>query len=296
MGGIIYAIGQGFKNLFRNKWYTVASVATMTACLFLFSLVFVILINFESMLHSAEQGVSVTVFFNEGVTEEQILQLKIGIEERSEVSSVEYVSADQAWADFAEDYLGEYAEGFTENPLADSANLEIYLSDVSKQGDLVEYLEKIDIVREVNRSEIVADTLSNANNLISYVFIGMITILLVNTVFLISNTVIAGIAVRSNEINIMKYIGATDAFVRGPFIIEGIVIGFVGSMIPLGLTYVVYNAAVDVINNRFSMLSGMITFIPIETLMQTLVPITIALGVGIGFFGSWATTRRHINV
>ena len=296
MRGIIYAIGQGFRNMFRNKWYTVASIATMTACLFLLSLVFVILMNFQSMLHNAEEGVSVTVFFNEGVTEEQILQLKVGIEERDEVSSVEYISADQAWADFAEDYLGEYADGFTENPLADSANLEIYLSDVARQGDLVDYLEKIDIVREVNRSEIVADTLSGANNLISYVFVGMITILLINTIFLISNTIVAGIAVRANEINIMKYIGATDSFVRGPFIVEGLVIGFIGSLIPLGLTYLVYNAAIDVINSRFSMLSGMITFLPAQELFRILIPVTIVLGVGIGLVGSSVTTRRHINV
>ena len=115
--------------------------------------------------------------------------------------------------------MGEYADGFTENPLADSANLQIYLKDVSMQPALVTYLESIQGVREVNRSEVTATTLSGMNKLIAYISIGIIVILLAVSVFLISNTVTIGISVRKEEINIMKYIGATDFFVRAPFVI-----------------------------------------------------------------------------
>ncbi len=295
MRGISYAIGQGIRNLFRNKWYTFASIATITACLFLFSLFFAVIINFQNMLQTAEESVSVTAFFQPGVTEEDILNLRVGLEEREEVANVEYVSADQAWAEFSADFA-EYADIYTENPLADSANLVIYLKDVSRQGELVDYLNGLEMVRDVNYSEIAADTLSGMNSVIGYVSIGLFIILFANSIFLISNTVIAGIAVRKNEINIMKYIGATDSFVRGPFIVEGILIGLVGSLIPLVIIYYVYNAAVDFVTGRFAILSSMLTFIPTKELFHYLIPLSIILGVGIGFIGSALTTRRHIHV
>jgi cell division transport system permease protein len=188
INSFFYTIGQGFKNLGRNKWYTLASIATITACLFLFGLFYSIITNFQNVVKTAEQGVSVTVFFKEGTSEEEILVVKSDLEKRSEVREITYVSADEAWDGFKEEYLGEYADGFTENPLADSANLQIYLNDVSMQQALVTYIESISVVREVNRSEVTATTLSGLNLLIAYVSAGIIMILLLVSVFLISNT------------------------------------------------------------------------------------------------------------
>ena len=204
INSFFYTIGQGFKNLGRNKWYTLASIATITACLFLFGLFYAIITNFQNVVKTAEEGVSVTVFFNEGTTEDEILAVKSDLEKRTEVREIQYVSADEAWEGFKEEYLGEYADGFTENPLADSANLQIYLNDVSMQPALVTYIESITSVREVNRSEVTATTLSGLNLLIAYVSAGIIIVLLLVSIFLISNTVTMGIAVRKDEINIMK--------------------------------------------------------------------------------------------
>lgn len=296
MSSFFYTIGQGLRNLVRNKWFTLASIATIAACLFLFGLFYSMIVDFQNVVHTAEEGVSVTVFFDEGTTEEQISQLKIGVEEREEVKEAVYVSAQEAWDSFKDEYLGEYAEGFTENPLENSANLEIYLNDVSRQADLVSYLESVDIVREVNRSEITATTLSGFNSLVTYIYIGIVLILLLVSIFLISNTVTIGISVRKDEISIMKYVGATDLFVRAPFVIEGVIIGFVGSVIPLAAIYFVYEKVVEYITQRFSMLTSLIRFLPASVIMQTLIPISIALGVGIGFVGSIFTVRRHMGV
>ena len=137
ISSFFYSIGQGFRNLHRNKLFTLASIATISACLFLFGLFYAILTDAQHAVRSAEQGVSVTVFFNEGTTEDQIQQLKVAIEERPEVASVTYVSAEEAWDSFKQEYLGEYSDGFTENPLENSENLEIYLKDVSQQNSLV---------------------------------------------------------------------------------------------------------------------------------------------------------------
>lgn len=280
----------------KNKGYTCASIATISACLFMFGLFFSVLFNIRSIMNTAEQGVSVTVFFQEGTTEDEILQLKVAVEERPEVSRVEYVSADQAWESFSQDYLQGYADGFTENPLANSANLEIYLSDVSKQADLVNYLEGLNQVREVNRSELTADTLSGANTLIMYASIAIIAMLLVVSVFLISNTIAMGITTHWEEISIMKYIGATDLFVRAPYVIEGVMIGLVGTVIPLILVYWLYNKAVEVITGKFSVLMNFLQFQSVDAVFHYLLPVSLVLGVGIGFFGSIITVRKHLHV
>ncbi len=291
-----YTIGQGFKNLGRNKWYTLASIATITACLFLFGLFYAIITNFQNVVKTAEEGVSVTVFFKEGTSEDQILAVKSELEMRPEVREITYVSADEAWEGFKEEYLGEYADGFTENPLAESANLQIYLNDVSMQQALVTYIESITVVREVNRSEVTATTLSGLNLLIAYVSFGIIVILLLVSVFLISNTVTMGISVRKDEINIMKYIGATDFFVRAPFVVEGILIGLIGSIIPLIIIYFVYTHVISYVASRFTMLSSLLNFLPVETIYNRLIPISLLIGIGIGFFGSFITVRKHLHV
>ena len=280
----------------KNKGYTCASIATISACLFMFGLFFSVLFNIRSIMNTAEQGVSVTVFFQEGTTEDEILQLKVAVEERPEVSRVEYVSAEQAWESFSQDYLQGYADGFTENPLANSANLEIYLSDVSRQADLVNYLEGLNQVREVNRSELTADTLSGANTLIMYASIAIIAMLLVVSVFLISNTIAMGITTHWEEISIMKYIGATDLFVRAPYVIEGVMIGLVGTVIPLILVYWLYNKAVEVITGKFSVLMNFLQFQSVDAVFHYLLPVSLVLGVGIGFFGSIITVRKHLHV
>ncbi len=296
INSLFYTLRQGFSNLFRNKWFTLASIATISACLFLFGLFYAIIMNFQHIVKTAEQGVSVTVFFDEGIEDIRIQEIGELISKRPEVSNIHFVSAEEAWESFKTEYLGEYADGFTENPLADSANYEIYLNDVSMQSALVTYLESVEGVRMVNRSEITATTLTGVNALVAYVSVGIIGILFAVSVFLISNTVTIGISVRKEEINIMKYIGATDFFVRSPFVIEGMLIGLIGAAIPLGFIYVMYNIVMDYVMQRFSMLSSLLSFLSVDEIFNVLTPVSLGIGVGIGFLGSIVTVRKHLRV
>lgn len=199
ISSFFYSIKQGIKNIWRNKMFSVASIATMCACIFLFGLFYSIVENFQSMVKEAEEGVAISVFFNEGISQEQIDEIGNKIGKRVEVASYEFISADEAWERCKETYFGgseEAAEGFAENPLANSASYEIYMKDVSMQDALVTYLESLDGVREVHHSAVVANTLSDFNKLIAYVSGGIILILLAVAIFLISNTVTVGISVR----------------------------------------------------------------------------------------------------
>lgn len=280
--------------------FSLASIATMSACIFLFGLFYSIVTNFQAMVKEVESGVAVTVFFDDGITQEQIDAIGQEIKSRAEVASCNYKSADEAWAEFKESYFEgntEAAAGFAdENPLANSSSYEIYMKDVSMQPALVEYLQGLDGVREVRQSELAANTLSDFNSLIGYISVGIILILLLVAVFLISNTVTTGIAVRKDEIGIMKLIGATDQFVRAPFIVEGILIGLIGSALPLLLLYSMYNRIITYIGEKFNFLSSLIHFVPVKEVFHTLVPVALILGVGIGFLGSRVTIRRHLKV
>ncbi|MGN0352303.1 MAG: permease-like cell division protein FtsX [Roseburia sp.] len=295
-----YSLKQGLINIWRNKMFSLASIATMGACIFLFGLFFSIVENFQSMVKDAEAGVAVTVFFDKGISEEQIEEIGTMIDKRVEVSKKEFVSADEAWEEFKEIYFEgneEAASSFAEdNPLANSASYEIYMNDISMQSTLVDYLESIDGVREVKQSEIVANTLTDFNKLIGYISAGIILILLGVSVFLISNTITVGISVRREEIGIMKLIGATDYFVRAPFVVEGILIGLIGSALPLGLLYVLYEKIINYIGDKFTFISSMMKFLPVGEVFQTLVPVALVLGVGIGFIGSRITIRKHLKV
>ena len=291
-----YTLKQGFRNIFRNKWFSLASIATIGSCLFLFGLFYAVLANFQHIVKTAQEGVSVTVFFEDGVTVERIEEIGIMIGKRVEVSKVNFISADEAWEGFKGDYLGDYADGFLENPLEGMESYEIYLNDVSMQPALVSYLESMAEIRKVNRSEGIASTLSGVNAIIAYISAGIIIILFAVSIFLISNTVTIGISVRKEEINIMKYIGATDFFVRSPFIIEGILIGVIGAMIPMGLIYFLYNNVIAYIMERFAVLAQLLSFLPVEQIFGTLLPVSACMGVGIGFLGSITTVRKHLRV
>ncbi|MCR4842953.1 MAG: permease-like cell division protein FtsX [Eubacterium sp.] len=296
----MYVLGQGIKNIWRNKFFSLASIATMAACIFLFGLIFSLVLNFREMIREAESGVTITVFFEEGITDEKIEEIGNTISERAEVAKIVYVSAEEALQQYIDEYMDgseEAAEGLLEdNPLADSANFEIYLNDISMQSTLASFIEDIDGVRQVNQSVVAANILSDFNNLVAYISAAIIIILVCVAVFLINNTVSIGITVRSEEIGIMKLIGASDVFVRGPFVVEGILIGVVGSIIPLVILYVLYVRIVNYIGGTFTFLADILAFLPVQTVFMYLVPVALLMGVGIGFVGSFFTVRRHLDV
>ena len=293
-----YTVKQGLRNISRNKMFSIASIATMAACIFLFGVFYSLMTNFTYIVEKAEEGVAVVVFFEEDATDTQISNIKKKLEARDDVLEVKYVDAETAWEEFAKEYFGENseaAEGLDENPLANSDNFEVYMKDIESQAELVEFAENLVGVRKVNKSDIVADALSNVNVLLAYVSGAIIFILLVVAVFLISNTVTMGITVRREEIAIMKYIGAKDKFVRAPFILEGMIIGIVGASIPLIILYFAYEKTVTFIMTKFSILNTILDFLPVEEVYKTLLPVGLALGVGIGFVGSFFTIKKHLK-
>ena len=283
--------------------FSAASIATMTACIFLFGLFFSLLINFRYIVTNAEEGVAVTVLFDDGVDQATINSIGEQIKAYKGVTKVEYVSAEEAWDEWSKQYFGdtelesEMAEGFkNDNPLANSSSYSVYVDKIEHQDALVKYIEGLDGVREVNQLKGATQTLSSFNTLLTYISVAIILILLCVAVFLISNTVAIGISIRKEEIGIMKLIGATNFFVRAPFLIEGMIIGLIGAIIPLVLLFVMYKKVIEYVLTKFSMLSSVVQFMSVTQVFEVLTPVALILGMGIGLFGSVITIRKHLRV
>ena len=295
-----YCLKEGMKNIGRNIWFSLASTAIISACIFLFCMFFALVANVQYMVKNAETTVGITVFFDENMAEADILAIGKEIAARKEIKETKYISAEAAWETFQKEYFKdaeELAEGFADdNPLAGSASYEIYLKDIADQDVIVSYLNTITGIRKINYSNDTASGLSTFNKMLGLISAVIIAILLAVAVFLISNTISTAAAFRKDENKIMRLIGATNFMIRAPFVVEGIIIGFAGAAIPLVSVYFLYRSAVEYMIEKFHIISNIIEFIPIDTIFPYMIAVAVALGVGIGFVGSFFTIRKHLKV
>lgn len=300
MSTLWYGLKQGVKSIFQNKIFSLAAIGTITACLFLLGVFYSLFSNFQHMVHNAESTVAIIVFFDENVSQQQIEVIGTEISACKDVEKVEFISAEQAWERFQQDMLNDTQELLdtfgNDNPLEGSASYEVYLNDISQQPELVKFISNLNGVRKVNGSENTTDSFASFNMLVGYVSVTIIGLLILVSVFLISSAVAMGINVRKDEIAIMKLIGATDLFVRLPFLVEGVVMGLIGAAIPLCLLWIMYEKVISFIVSHFSTLSEWLIFIEAKEEFAVLVPLCLGVGVGIGLLGSASSVRKHLHV
>ena len=290
-------MGQGIKNIFRNRVFSLASIATMAACLFLCGVFYAVIANFRSMISKAETRVGITVFFDEGITDEQITEIGEKIKKRAEVSEVILTTAEEAWEQYKKEKLSpELIETFgSDNPLENSASYTIYMNDISMQESLSRFLKDMEGIRKVNNKKDVSESLTGINSVLSVLAISIIVILLGVTIFLIGITISTGVSVRKQEISIMKLIGATNFFIRIPYLVEGILIGLIGAVIPLVILNFSYGAIINALKENFNILLSATEFVDVNEIMKILIPALLLLGIGIGFIGSNVTLGRQLK-
>ncbi len=296
----LYCLKQGLVNIKRNKLFSLASISTIAACVFLIGMFYTIVVNFQYIVKSAEDQVGITIFFNEGIDQAGIDAIGAQIAANDKVANYTFTSAEEAWDNFKVEYFKQnedLAEGFKDdNPLANSASYTVYLKNIEDQKSFSDEMSQVEGVRTVNYSEGTVSAMTSFGRLVGYASVAIIVVLLAVGIFLISNTVMIGISVRKKEIKVMKLIGASNIFVRAPFVIEGIVIGLVGATIPLVLIKVLYEKVVAFVMQQFSALSSIIVFLPQSTIFAVLVPMGLGIGAGIGFVGSILSIRKHLKV
>ncbi len=295
-----YCLKQGVINICRNIWFSLASIATISACIFLFCMFFSIMANVRNMVQNVESTVGVTVLFEESLSESEIHAIGDKIRERSEVREMDFTSEEEAWETFSKDYFAgveDLAEGFADdNPLVGSSSYQIFLNDISQQDEFVAYLQSLEGVRRVNYSNSAADGLTSFNTIVGVLSVVIIGVLLSVSVFLISNTINVAAAFRKSENQIMRYIGATNYMIRAPFVVEGVIIGLLGALIPLGCMFYLYRQVIDYVADRFQILSGIFQILPVNQIFPYMVAAATLLGLGIGFFASFLTIQKHLKV
>ena len=299
MRNFFFLVSRGIRNIFKNPMISFFSLLIMVTTIFLFCTSYATLANIRSVVRQAEDSVGITIFFDEGLTEAEIRRIGEEIGAREEVSRMVYTSAEDAWENFKDIYFKgneELADGFIDdNPLANSASYEVFLVHITGQQAFAEYLESIKGVRKVNASNLLAEGLSNLGSIIEAVTVVVVAVLLIISVMLISNSISVAIAMRKDEIHIMRYIGATNRFIRFPFVLEGMILGFVGAAIPLAVVWFYYDPVVQELSRRLMAFGTLLNFLKRGEVFKTLLPIALFLGIGIGVIGSIFSMRRHLK-
>lgn len=295
-----YCLKQGIANICRNILFSLASIATISACIFLFCLFFSLAANVIHGARTAQETVGISVFFDEGMTEDEILAAGEEIKGWKEVRQAEYTSAEEAWDTFKAQYFEgaeDLAEGFeNDNPLANSASFEIFLNDISDQESVADRLEAMDGVRRVRYSSTLAAGFTSVGKMIGLISALIIGVLLAVAVFLISNTISVAAAFRRRENEIMRYIGATNFMIRAPFLVEGLLLGFLGALVPLVGIWVLYEKGMLYLEENYSMITGLVEPLALGTIFPYMTGGALMLGVGIGLLVSFVTIQRHLRV
>ena len=297
---LFYVFKTGFRNLGNKKIFSFASIGTIASSVLVFCIFFVLATNIKGIIKEVETTVGIQVFFDIGLSEDDIQDIANSNFITEDVKSIRFKSSNEAWEKFKKEYFGnkeELASAFEDdNPLANSASYEILLNDITKQYDYVNYLKTIDGVRQVNYSNVLIDTLTNLNIGISTFSMILVVLLLVIAMILISNTITLSSQFRRKENEIMKLIGATNFMIRAPFVIEGFFIGLFGSLIPVVLMCAIYNYLMKLLVERASFLSNIFT--PVELMYIAMPMSTMAISVSclICMIVSFFTIRKHLKV
>ncbi|MDR1558336.1 MAG: permease-like cell division protein FtsX [Clostridiales bacterium] len=292
-----YTIMEAFRGLIKNRLMSAASIITLSSCLFMVSISFCLAVNLDYLLIQMESMMSITVYLEDGMSTEEVNDLIGRVNQIPFVTQLEFISSGEALERFKVDLedSAHILDGLDkDNPLPNSLVLDI---DSLSHWDYVE--NNLNELKEygvetIQHGRQAANALMTVNNLLRVVGALVIAGLGVISVVIIFNTIRIAVNTRKTEINIMKYVGATDAFIRGPFIVEGMIIGIFGAVIPLAGAYALYNPVKDFLINSLPVIDFL--FHNQSYVFSLLTPLLFAVGVLIGIVGSTISIRRYLNV
>lgn len=290
-----YLFKEGIIGLWKNKTMALASAGTIVLCLLILGMSYSIGMNIDSLLKQVENKFGITCYVNDDISEEQVQSIKQQIEGMSSVKEVKYISKEEALKTFSEasEDTSIFEDFKEDNPLP--ASFEITVYDIEQQEAVVKALQQVEGI-ETQYLKQETQMFINLNTTINYICVGIIICLIVVGLLLMSNTIKLTVYVRRKEINIMKYIGATDWFIRLPFLIEGTAVGLISALMAI----TVIACAYDWLNQKIAVqligsLDG-ISLVSTATIMNGMIPICLALGVFIGLVGSAFAIRKHLKV
>ena len=294
-----YFIGEGFSNVFKNKKSTGASLMIMCATMIIFGIFLILGENINHFVDEVESEQGISVFVKNEATQEQIDELGEKIRAIDGVNTVDFVSKDEALEQMKERFgeRQDLLEGYEGENNIFTASYVVTLTDLTKSKSVQDQISTYtDVVKKINSKDEVTSTLINLANGIKIVT-GVIWVLLVIiSIFIIANTIKLTVHARRKEISIMKYVGATNNFIRWPFIVEGMIIGILASIISIVIVGFAYNfVAEKLVNAEFMQLINM-SLISFSDMFSSIIFVYMLLGIGIGVLGSVISMRKYLKV
>lgn len=295
MRAFSYTIRQAFSQIARNKNMSTASVFAITAMMLILGMFFILMVNVNLMAENAEeQFETIQVYLEESVTDETALEMTAEIEGMKNVADARFITKDEA-LQIMKTRWGENAyllDGLVDNPFP--STIEITSTGLEYENSIVKSVEGMEGVEEVKFHQETIDKIMSITKYVETGALVLIVILIIVSIIVVSNTIKLTVHAREKEIQIMKYVGATNWFVRGPFLVEGIIIGFIASIVAAAIVGFGYYKLVDMFAEKVLIIfsSGMV---PFEFIIQNVVIIFVALGVCIGALGSILSMRRFLR-
>ena len=293
-----YLIGEGFRNFFKNKKSTAASLIIMCATMFIFGIFFLIGENVNYIIEQVQSNQAMQVFINPEATAEQEQELEGKIKELPYINTIEYVSQEQA-LNKVKSWLGEDssildAYSGEDNPF--KASYVITLTDLTKSDEIEEQIQTFENVSKVTVGiETINKLVDIANGIRTATGVILVLLILIS-IFIIANTIKLTVHARRKEISIMKYVGATNGFIRWPFIVEGILIGVISALITVVILGFAYNFVADQISSSETMTTMGYNLLTYSNVLSMLFTVYIIMGIGIGAIGSAISMRKYLEV
>ena len=295
---IRYFLKEGFSGLKKNLLMTVASIIAVAACISIMSFSYCVVSNLQYMLDQMEDSIGISVFLKGDLTSEDIENMKTTISGLDHVTNVTYISPADALDQLKEQW-GADEDIFiglddTNNPLSHSFQVE--LDQIESQDAVLAELQKIEGVDKVEYGQSLSEMLMSVSNVFQVAGILVMLVLGVISVMIIINTIRISVMNRRVEINIMKYVGATDWFIRWPFVIEGIIIGLIGAILPMLVGMPMYGKTVSLFYNHIPFVENFVRFRVVGDVFSFVLPAALIFGILLGVVGSVTSIRKHLQV
>ena len=301
---ITYLLGEGIRNVFKNKKSTSASIIIMSLTMLIFGVFFVITQNINSIMKQIESEQGIEVFLYD-ISEDQTKALEDYIRNIDGINTVEYKSKEDALNQLKSQFKDreDLLSGYDENNIF-PASYVVTLTDLTKNNEVKQKIDEYDkdkpdtekVIKKITSSDETITTLINLANGIRIITGVILVILIITSIFIISNTIKLTVHARRKEISIMKYVGATNSFIRWPFIVEGIIIGIISGAISIIILGINYNLIANKILESQVVSAMSINLLTFADMFGLIVLVYTILGVGIGILGSCISMRRYLKV
>lgn len=295
---VTYLVKKGVSSVWKNRVMSVASFSILMVSLLLVSCTALLMINANIIMGNIENTNEIAIYLDEGVSDTQVAHIRDVLQNNSDITEIEHITKEQALEDFREDMAeqAELLDYLDENPMPETFMVRV--DDLTKIRHIVNVIQEIEGVEKVKAPYDFAGVLINIRNTFSIIAGAVLIALVVVSIVIVSNAIRTSVYSRRNEISIMKYVGATNGFIKAPFFVEGMFIGILAGAASWGLTWLIYDSVYSLFADDLTLwqMFGVFNLIPFEEIRWTVLAINCAAGALLGAVGTVISTGKHLKV